>query len=154
MFLQHFTRVQKLPISVDQAWDFFSSPVNLQEMTPSSMGFLITSPEKFDRMYPGQIITYKVSPVLGIPLDWCTEITHVIKNEIFVDEQRFGPYAFWHHRHMFKEIENGVEMTDMVYYKMPMGIIGSMLNALFVKKQLTQIFDYRYAFLERRFGKL
>ncbi len=154
MFLQHFTRVQKLPISVDQAWDFFSSPVNLQEMTPSSMGFLITSPEKFDRMYPGQIITYKVSPVLGIPLDWCTEITQVVKNEIFVDEQRFGPYAFWHHRHMFKEIENGVEMTDMVYYKMPMGIIGSMLNSLFVKKQLTQIFDYRYAFLERRFGKL
>lgn len=154
MYLQHFTRVQKLPITLEEAWDFFSNPGNLKEITPSNMGFIITSPERADAMYAGQIITYKVSPVMGIPLDWCTEITHVEKPNLFVDEQRFGPYAFWHHRHIFKAIDKGVEMTDIVYYKMPLGILGLMVNAIMVKKQLQEIFDYRYTFLENRFGKL
>ena len=154
MYLQHFTRVQKLPITLEEAWDFFSNPGNLKEITPSNMGPIITSPERADAMYAGQIITYKVSPVMGIPLDWCTEITHVEKPNLFVDEQRFGPYAFWHHRHIFKAIDKGVEMTDIVYYKMPLGILGLMVNAIMVKKQLQEIFDYRYTFLENRFGKL
>ena len=95
-------------------------------------------------MYPGQIIEYKVKPVLGIPLYWMTEITHVEHKKYFIDEQRFGPYSLWHHQHHFKEVANGVEMTDIVHYKIPFWFLGDIANTLMVKKQLKQIFDFRY----------
>ena len=95
-------------------------------------------------MYPGQIITYVVKPVAGIPVKWATEITHVKDKEYFVDEQRFGPYAMWHHQHWFKPTDNGVHMTDIVHYAIPLGILGRMANSLMVKKKLKEIFDYRY----------
>lgn len=100
-------RTQKLPISLDQAWDYFSSPHNLAEITPAYMGFEVLSNSDADKMYPGQIITYYVKPVLGIKLFWMTEITHVADKKYFVDEQRFGPYTLWHHSHFFKEIPGG-----------------------------------------------
>jgi len=145
--------IQKLPISLDEAWDFFSSPKNLKEITPENLGFNIVSQHHGDKMYPGQIIEYKVSPVLGIPLYWMTEITHVEDNKCFVDEQRFGPYSMWHHQHHFKEVEGGVEMTDIVHYKLPFWFLGDIANTLFVKKQLKGIFDHRFAFVEKRFPK-
>jgi ligand-binding SRPBCC domain-containing protein len=104
-------------------------------------------------MYPGQIIEYTVKPVLGIPLYWMTEITHVEDHKYFVDEQRFGPYSMWHHQHHFKEIEGGVEMTDIVHYKLPLGILGDIAHALFVKAQLTHIFDYRFVAVDKKYGK-
>ena len=104
-------RVQRLPITLDAAWDFFSSPRNLKEITPAYMKFKVLSNSESEKMFAGQIITYTVSPILGIPLFWMTEITHVKDKEYFVDEQRFGPYALWHHKHFFKEIPGGVEMT-------------------------------------------
>ncbi len=134
---------QFLPISLDQAWDFFSSPVNLKKITPEYMGFKITSEFGDGKMYPGQIISYVVTPVLGIPMSWTTEITHVLDKKYFVDEQRFGPYSFWHHQHWFREVEGGVEMTDIVNYGLPLGFLGRMANALFVKSKLQEIFDYR-----------
>ena len=103
-----------LPISLEEAWDFFSSPKNLAKITPSHMGFIITSEFNDEKMYPGMLITYKVSPLMGIKMDWCTEITHVIDKQYFVDEQRFGPYAMWHHQHHFKVVAGGVEMIDIV----------------------------------------
>jgi len=133
---------QFLPISIVEAWDFFSSPENLKEVTPDNMGFNITS-KKHDKMYPGMLITYIVSPVLGIKMRWCTEISQVVEHQYFIDEQRFGPYNMWHHQHRFKEVECGVEMTDIVHYGMPFGILGQIANTLFVKKQLTEIFNYR-----------
>lgn len=147
-------RIQRLPITLDAAWDFFSSPKNLKEITPAYMNFNITSEFHFEKMYAGQIITYTVSPLLGIPLNWMTEITHVKEGEHFIDEQRFGPYSMWHHQHHFKIIDGGVEMTDIVNYKIPFWIIGDLLHALFIKKQLHTIFDYRYKWLEKRFGTL
>ena len=145
---------QKMPISIDLAWDFFSSPANLAKITPDQMGFTITSDfEIGQKMYPGQIITYKVSPVLGIKLNWMTEITQVVDNQYFVDEQRFGPYAMWHHQHHFKVINGGVEMTDIVDYVLPFGMLGTLANALFVKKQLKTIFDHRLKAVEDLFGK-
>lgn len=105
-------------------------------------------------MYPGQIIAYTVSPLLGIPLYWMTEITHVREQQFFVDEQRVGPYALWHHQHHFKAIPNGVEMKDIVHYKLPLGWLGQLGNALFVRRQLESIFDYRWNVLEERFGKM
>lgn len=145
--------VQKLPISLQAAWDFFSSPKNLNEITPPDMGFETLSYSDSDKIYAGQIITYNVRPILGIPLYWMTEITHVKDGVYFIDEQRFGPYALWHHQHHFREIEGGVEMTDLVHYKLPLGILGNFAHFLFVKRQLKGIFDFREKMLTDKFGK-
>ena len=126
---------QKLPISLNEAWDFLSSPNNLELITPKSMDFNITDYDK-KKAYPGQIIQYTVKPLLGIKINWVTEITQVQDKEFFVDEQRFGPYSFWHHKHFIKEIENGVLMEDVIHYKIPLGIIGYIVNSLIVKKNL------------------
>jgi ligand-binding SRPBCC domain-containing protein len=148
-------RVQNLPITLEKAWDFFSSPNNLKEITPEYMDFNVTSdPDFLKEMYPGQVITYTVKPLLGIPLFWMTEIKHVEHQKFFVDEQRFGPYTMWYHQHHFRAIEGGVEMTDLVHYKIPLGWLGDFAHWLFVKRQLTQIFDYRWRTLETRFGKI
>lgn len=147
----HLKRVQFLPISPQQAWDFFSSPMNLNEITPAYMDFRIIS-NSSDNIYAGQIITYTVKPLLGIPLFWMTEITHVKEGAYFVDEQRSGPYALWHHTHIFREVEGGVEMTDLVHYRLPLGILGRLAHGLFVKKQLEDLFDYRYKVLEKKFS--
>lgn len=145
--------VQKIPVPLDKAWDFFSSPANLQAITPAKMGFTIISKHHGEKMYAGQIIEYTVKPVLGIPLYWMTEITQVKDKEHFIDEQRFGPYSLWHHQHHFKAIEGGVEMTDIIHYKNPLWLLGDIANALFIKKQLRDIFDFRYKKVEELFGK-
>jgi len=144
--------VQVLPVTLEKAWDFFSSPANLATITPPHMGFNIISKHHGAKMYPGQIIEYTVKPLLGIPLYWMTEITHVEEGKYFVDEQRFGPYSLWHHQHHFREVPGGVEMTDIVHYKIPLWILGDIANALFVRKQLQGIFDYRYKKVEELFS--
>jgi ligand-binding SRPBCC domain-containing protein len=148
-----FKTVQQIPVSLQAAWDFFSNPANLSTITPPNMGFKMVSLYHGDTMYPGQIIEYKVKPVLGIPLYWMTEITHVEDQKYFVDEQRFGPYSLWHHQHHFKAISGGVEMSDIVHYKIPFGILGDLSQALFVRKELKSIFDYRIKAVERIFGR-
>lgn len=102
-------------------------------------------------MYAGQLIEYRVSPLLGIPMYWMTEITQVVEGKYFIDEQRFGPYSLWHHQHHFREVEGGVEMTDIVHYKIPMGILGVVADKLFVRKKLETIFDYRYVAVDKLF---
>ncbi|MEQ9466815.1 MAG: SRPBCC family protein [Ekhidna sp.] len=146
------TVMQQLPIGLSEAWDFFSSPKNLEKITPDHMGFKITSGEP-GSMYPGQIISYKVSPLPGIKTSWVTEITHVEEGKFFVDEQRFGPYSMWHHEHHFEENEKGVMMTDKVSYKIPFGFLGHIAQRLFVGRQLRGIFEYRVKVLEEKFGK-
>lgn len=143
---------QKIPISLSQAWDFFSRPDNLKDITPPQLGFEVISQYHGEKMYPGQIIEYMVRPILGIPLYWMTEITHVQDKQYFIDEQRFGPYSLWHHQHHFKEAEGGVEMTDIVHYKLPLWLLGDIAQAVIVKKQLQEIFDFRFAAVEQRFG--
>ncbi|MCU0394425.1 MAG: SRPBCC family protein [Chitinophagaceae bacterium] len=145
--------VQNLPISLEQAWDFFSKPDNLKDITPSNLGFHIRSKHHGARMYPGQIIEYTVSPVLGIPLYWMTEITHVEDFRYFVDEQRFGPYSLWHHQHHFRAVDGGVEMTDIVHYKLPLWFLGDLAQVLFVRRQLEGIFTFRFRKAEELFGK-
>ncbi len=137
-------KIQQLPISLTEAWDFFSSPANLQKITPPKMGFQIISQHHGHKMYAGQIIEYKVKPILGIPIYWMTEITQVNDHKFFIDEQRFGPYSLWHHQHHFEENEKGVLMSDIVHYKLPFWILGDLANSLFVKKQLEDIFEYRF----------
>ena len=142
---------QNLPITMQQAWDFLSDPKNLKVITPDYMGFHILSGA--DRpMFAGQIIQYIVTPVLCIKTKWFTEITHVKDKHYFVDEQRFGPYALWHHKHFIKEIDGGVEMEDIIDYKVPFGILGQLVQPILVKPKLEEIFNHRTKKLETLFG--
>lgn len=144
---------QNLPISKSVAWDFLSDPKNLKTITPDYMGFEILYGAE-NKMYAGQIIQYIVTPLMGIPMRWVTEITHVDNQNYFVDEQRFGPYSLWHHKHFLKEIEGGVLMEDIVDYKVPFGILGQFVQPFLVAPKLKEIFDYRHHKLEQLFGKL
>jgi ligand-binding SRPBCC domain-containing protein len=146
---------QAIPINLAEAWDFFSSPLNLTKITPKEMSIVITSSQTTEtKVYPGMIITYKISPLLGIKMNWMTEITHVKEGEYFVDEQRFGPYALWHHQHHFKAIKGGVLMNDILNYAMPYGLIGRLSNTVFVGKQIKKIFEYREKAIREIFGEL
>jgi len=151
MKIYTLNKKQRLPISVQQAWDFLSNPKNLKTITPDYMGFNILSGA--DRpMFAGQIIQYIVTPVLGIKTKWVTEISHVVDKKYFVDEQRFGPYALWHHKHFIKEVDGGVEMEDVIDYKLPFGIVGQLAQPILVKPKLEEIFNYRAKKLEELFG--
>lgn len=152
MKLYALRTVQRLPISIEEAWSFFSDPKNLKVITPNYMGFDIVSGGD-QPMFAGQIIQYIVKPVAGIKTKWVTEITHVNEPSHFVDEQRFGPYDLWHHKHFFKEIKGGVEMTDVVDYKLPFGFIGQMVHKPLVRRKLEEIFDFRRKKLVELFGE-
>lgn len=144
-------RTQVLPISLEEAWAFFSSPQNLAKITPKELGFVVHGnvPEV---MYPGLFIEYTVSPLLGIPMRWVTEITHVREGLYFVDEQRVGPYSIWHHEHFFETVPGGVKMTDIVHYQVPLGLLGRLVHPWLVRPKLEQIFSFRWAANERMFG--
>ena len=143
---------QKIPASIETVWDFISSPANLKRITPKHMGFDILTPGLPEKMYPGMIIAYHVSPLLGIRMKWVTEITHVDEKNYFVDEQRIGPYRMWHHEHHLEAIPGGVLMRDKVSYQPPFGILGDIAQALFIKKQLDGIFAYREKKIIEYFG--
>ncbi len=152
MALFQFRAEQKIAGTIEEVWEFISSPANLKEITPGHMGFDITSGELHEKMYPGMIIAYKVKPLFGIKMNWVTEITHVEEKRFFVDEQRSGPYAMWHHEHHIEEIDGGVLMRDIVSYIPPLGFLGSIANKLFIRSQLEEIFKYRTKALEKRFS--
>jgi ligand-binding SRPBCC domain-containing protein len=149
MKIYQLKTIQNLPIGIDEAWDFFSNPNNLKVITPEWLNFKVTS-KLPNKMYAGMIISYKVHPVLGIPNNWVTEITHVEEPFYFVDEQRFGPYKLWHHQHHFKETENGVEMTDIINYALPFDPFSRPINSLLVERKVKEIFKFR----EKKLGKL
>lgn len=144
-------REQKLNISLEEAWEFFSSPSNLKKITPPYMGFEIQSDHNNQKMFAGMIIEYLVKPLFGFPMRWVTEITHVKEKEYFVDEQRFGPYKFWHHLHQFRT-ENGIlVMIDKVNYALPVGFLGRIAHKLFIRKKIEEIFDFRSEILQKIF---
>ncbi|MFL9844025.1 SRPBCC family protein [Flavobacterium rhizosphaerae] len=145
-------RKQNFPTPVNEVWEFISNPKNLAVITPDSMGFKTLSSDERS-MFAGQIITYTVTPLFGMKLQWVTEITHVKENSFFVDEQRYGPYAFWHHKHFLKEIPGGTEMEDIVHYKLPMGFLGNLAHPFIVKPKLEEIFRYREKKMIELFGK-
>jgi ligand-binding SRPBCC domain-containing protein len=156
MFLapvQHLAYHQDLPLSLAEAWEFFSTPANLQRITPADLAFEVVSPLP-ERMYAGMIVIYRVRPLLGIAIPWMTEITHVREPEFFVDEQRSGPYRFWHHQHLFAPLERGVRMTDQVYYQLRGGLAGHCLVGGMVRRRLEAIFAYRRKVLLEMFGAI
>lgn len=138
---------------MEKVWAFFSDAANLLNVTPPHLNLKVTNEVYGQEVYAGQVMTYTVKPLLGIPLAWMTEITHVEPLKYFVDEQRKGPYKLWHHQHHFKSIEGGVEMIDLVHYRLPFGPIGNIANSLLVKKELEKIFIYRYQKIIDLFGR-
>tara|TARA_B110000093_G_scaffold85119_1_gene92213 strand:+ start:270 stop:740 length:471 start_codon:yes stop_codon:yes gene_type:complete len=153
MAYYQFIQTQKVNASLEDVWGFISSPKNLKEITPDYMGFDITSEGLTEKMYPGMIIGYRVSPLLGIKTTWVTEITQVRDLSYFVDEQRIGPYSIWHHQHFIEPIEGGVLMRDIVTYRPPFGFLGAIMNRLVIQKKLKEIFSYRTEAVEKRYGK-
>jgi ligand-binding SRPBCC domain-containing protein len=144
---------QQLPISLEKAWEFLSNPKNLKVITPDYMSFNIVS--NIDRpLYTGQIIQYIVTPLLGIKTQWVSEITHIEEKKYFVDEQMYGPYALWHHKHFVKEIPGGVELEDIIDYKVPLGWLGQVVHPFLVKPKLEEIFNYRQEKLLELFGEI
>jgi ligand-binding SRPBCC domain-containing protein len=150
MKLHRFEEKAVIPATLAEAWAFFTDPRNLRLLTPGSLGLRITS-ELAPRMHPGMIIAYTVRPFGPVRVNWVTEITHVVDDELFVDEQRAGPYRFWHHQHHFRVVPGGVEVRDVVHYALPLGPFGN-LAAPFVRRRLRAIFRYRRDALARRFG--
>lgn len=143
---------QFLPISAEAAWPFFSSPRNLQEITPGFLNFRITSSPP-EEIYSGLIITYRIAAVAGIPMTWVTEIKHVELNYRFVDEQRLGPFRFWFHEHVFHPVAGGIEMEDTVHYVMPFGLFGRIIHRFFIRKRLEEIFRFRREYLSTLWGE-
>ena len=152
MKIYQYNSKQKLPISVDEAWNLLSNPNNLQKLTPSYLGMITISGAERP-LYAGQFIQYLVTPILGIKTKWVTEITNVVDKVYFVDEQRFGPYALWHHTHFINEIDGGVEMEDIINYKVPFGILGQLVHPFLVKPKLNEIFEFRRKALIEMFGE-
>jgi ligand-binding SRPBCC domain-containing protein len=150
--MQILKQDQILSISLKEALDYFSNPVNLKTITPPYMGFDVISKDLPQEIYQGMIITYKVKPLFRIPLNWLTEITQVRAPFFFVDNQKSGPFAVWHHQHFFEKHEKGVRMCDLVHYAAPMGVLGKMAERAIVKRRVAEIFDYRYQKLEELFG--
>ena len=152
MQIYKLNRIQNIPISLDDAWHFFSRPENLSKITPPEIDFVVLSNVKDIKMHQGMIIHYKVKPLLGIPLKWESEIKEIKEKQYFTDIQKKGPYKLWQHKHVFKEIENGVEMTDDIDYALHFGILGQLANKLIISKQLAGIFDFRVKAVNEIFG--
>ncbi len=153
MKIYSLKKTQILPIGIEEAWGFFSSPRNLSKITPDQMGFKILHISGGEKMYCGQIIRYMVNVLPLISVHWVTEITHVNEPQYFVDEQRFGPYALWHHQHHFKVVPEGVEMTDEVNYAIPLGPLGRLAHWFSVGREVNAIFNHRFKVLEKYFSK-
>lgn len=151
MAFYQFYREQILNTSIDELWDFISSPQNLKKITPNYMGFDIRTNDLPDKIYEGMIISYIVRPVLGIKTNWVTEITHIKEKVYFVDEQRVGPYSLWHHQHIISQQGDQVLMKDIVSYKPPLGFLGCVANKFLIKSKLNEIFDHRTQILKKIF---
>ena len=145
-------REQTLPVSLSEAWEFFSDSNNLDAMTPPDLGFE-TSSGNHELMFQGQIIVHRIQLAPLVSTNWVTEITHVKDREYFIDEQRSGPYRFWHHLHRFEECEQGTKMLDRVHYALPFYPFGDIALPL-VRSKLNHIFDFRKTTLEDRFGSI
>ena len=153
--IHRFEKKAFIPSDLDKVWSFFSNPQNLSKITPDWLGLKIKNKDFLpSHMYAGMIICYDVNLFLGLKTEWVTEITQVKEKAFFVDEQRFGPYSFWHHQHFFKEVEGGVEMTDIVHYKLPGGAVGSLFGSSFVNNRLNQIFLYREEIIKELYPKI
>jgi len=152
MKIYHLHREQYLPVTIDEAWNFFSAAQNLSKITPPEMGFVILTDLKDEPIYHGMKIDYTVKPLFGIPLHWTTAIGRVNAPYKFTDSQTKGPYSLWEHTHTFEKVQGGVKMTDDVKYALPLGILGQMAHSIIVRQKLEHIFKFREGILRKIFG--
>ena len=153
MNVKQKTWQQFVPGHLDEVWQFFSRPENLDDLTPADLSFEVLSDLDGVKMYEGMLIQYDIRPLLGIRMRWVTEITHIRDHVYFIDEQRFGPYALWHHQHHFEPVEGGVLMRDVLHYKIPYGLLGTLVDTLLVDEKIEGIFAFREQKVRERFGK-
>ncbi|MDY0101333.1 MAG: SRPBCC family protein [Lentimicrobium sp.] len=146
-----FKTNQLVKIDIERCWEFFSDPKNLVYITPPEMNFKILFPDPMPSMYPGMIISYRISPLIKIRMEWITEITHISKPHYFIDNQLKGPYSLWHHQHHFEVVPEGVMMTDTVTYTLPMGKIGQLIAGWFIRKKIISIFEHRRNVIDKTF---
>ncbi|KAA0271669.1 MAG: cell division inhibitor [Chloroflexi bacterium] len=151
--IHYLHREQNIPGTLNEVWDFFGEPLNLNTITPGDMNFEIVAGGDA-KMYEGQMIEYRVEFIRGVRSLWLTEITHVRDREYFVDEQRIGPYRLWHHEHIFAAMAGGVKMTDKISYVPPYGFLGDLVHDLWVGRRLRQIFDFRQKRITELFGSM
>jgi len=149
---QRLIYTQKIPAGRDEVWDFFTNPENLVRITPEEMHMRILNKGDVGALYPGMTISYKLYPFFDFPVRWSTEIKSVDRPHEFSDEQKSGPYEFWRHRHLFRELPDGVEMTDIIEYKIPFGFFGEMLDQLLIHNRLDYVFTYRRKKIDEIFG--
>jgi ligand-binding SRPBCC domain-containing protein len=152
MKLYTIERSQVICASLNDVWQFFSDPHNLARLTPPELNLVVPADTPHE-VHPGMIITYRIHVIAGIPASWVTEITQVIDRRMFVDEQRFGPYCFWHHQHHFRETNEGIEVRDLVHYSLPFGPLGKLVHAMVIKARLEEIFDFRVGSIQTEFGQ-
>lgn len=152
MAFYQFRAQQTIPASPADVWEFISSPRNLKRITPPHMGFDILTPALPEKMYEGLVIAYTVRPLAGIPMTWVTEITHIRDMSYFVDEQRMGPYALWHHEHHIRPADGGTLMEDIISYAPPFGVLGALVHPFLIRPQLEKIFAFRGKALAQIFG--
>jgi ligand-binding SRPBCC domain-containing protein len=149
--IHYLHREQFVAAPIEMLWKYFSDPKNLNLITPPDMNFeIVTGGDK--EMYEGQIIEYRVEFLRGVKSLWLTEIAHLRDLQYFVDEQRIGLYRFWYHEHRFEKMADGVKMTDYVTYAPPYGILGDLVNALWIRGRLEGIFDFRFEKIKYLFG--
>jgi ligand-binding SRPBCC domain-containing protein len=153
MSVNRLIYTQKISAAIEEVWDFFADPMNLVFITPQEMHMRITNEGTIGRLQKGMIISYKLFPFFDFPVKWSTRITHVDRPRGFEDEQEEGPYEFWHHRHVFKEVPGGVEVTDIIEYKIPFGLFGKMLDMLLIQSRLEYVFAYRRRKIGEIFGE-
>jgi ligand-binding SRPBCC domain-containing protein len=134
---------QFIKSDLDTVWDYFSTPENLNNITPANMKFITLHMTGGSKMYAGQLISYKVSPFPFVRLRWTTEIRQVVEKKLFIDQQKVGPFALWYHQHFFEAKDGGVEMTDEVVYAIPFGWLGRVANSLFIANKVKWIFEFR-----------
>jgi len=141
-------REQVIATDLKRAWEFISSPANLDAITPPDLSFEIVT-EVPEVMYNGLLIEYRVGiPFLG-KQTWLTELKHIREAHSFVDEQRIGPYRLWYHYYELQQVVGGVRFVDQVRYVMPFGPLGEIARSMYVRQQLRQIFDYRQQAMPR-----
>ena len=141
MKLNEINSEQFINIKIQNVFDFFSKPENLQEITPKRLGFNIITPGPIE-MEKGTVIDYYIK-ISYIPIRWRTIITNYNPPYKFVDQQIKGPYSFWHHTHTFSKLNGGTLIKDNIKYLVPFGIIGKIINKIWIKRDLENIFDYR-----------
>ncbi|WP_232319844.1 SRPBCC family protein [Prosthecochloris sp. HL-130-GSB] len=146
------TYTQFIPAPIEEVWSFFSNPANLKKITPPDMQFTIVSRPETTELFEGMRISYRLAPLLNLPVGWVTRITSVDKPVMFEDEQVEGPYEYWHHKHTFTAVEGGVRMTDRISYRLPYGAVGEMIDTLVIHRRLEEVFAYRRRRISELFG--